>query len=141
MNFKLIKYLTVITLFFTILAPSHAAAESRLSTSQIKALFPGHFSGTIKGKYDFALTGHTNGKLVGSGWGITGEGRWSIEKNKFCMHFWVLKKGKKCRTLYRTSKNNYIGRRDDGKSWIVFKRMPLPRKIHSSTQPPFSENN
>lgn len=116
---------------------SIAHAETKLSTTQIKGLFPGIFSGTIKDKYDFNLTGHENGKLIGSGWGLTGEGRWSIENQKFCMHFWVLKKGKKCRTLYKLTHNTYLGRRDDGQVWITFKRMPLPRKVQEQTMSPF----
>gem|GEM_PF-6549280 len=135
----IIRSLAVSCLCVTLTSP--ALSETKLNPNQIKALFPGVFTGTIKDKYDFNLTGHENGKLLGSGWGVTGEGRWSIENQKFCMHFWLLKNGKKCRTLYKKTKNSYLGRRDDGQVWITFKRMPMPRRVQEQTVAPFKAQN
>lgn len=77
-------------------------ADTALSNSALKALFPGTFKGTVHGLADVTLTATPNGSLRGTVMGRADQGRWKVSSNTLCIKLAYMTEGKfVCSTVQR----------------------------------------
>jgi len=62
-----------------------ASADSALSQSELRRLFPGNFDAVVYGILDVKIVAHGNGELVGLFSGKKDTGRWSITNDRLCI--------------------------------------------------------
>lgn len=107
---------------FTSSAGASIGAE-RLESAEIRALFPGQFSGTWKGQHRVTVDVSPNGTLAGSAGLMSDTGVWSILGRKLCVTFksWT-KNVRQCGEVFKTG-THYIGFVEDGKPMLQFRKV------------------
>jgi hypothetical protein len=94
------RLLLALSLLVSMTMPGEAA--SRLSGSEIKALAPGVYVGTWKGKRQLHLTLKQNGTVSGTVDGRRHSGRWYVSGTNLCLVIRVMVIQKtKCGTISR----------------------------------------
>ena len=101
---------------------SAAAAADRLSPREIRALFPGSFTGTWQGKHTIAIVAGEDGSLAGAVGSSTDTGVWSISGRQLCVTFktWT-ENVKQCGEVFKQGEF-YIGFIQDGKPQLQFQK-------------------
>ena len=83
---KLTTLLGLVLAISALCAPQQLRATPQaLSASQIKALFPGIYEGIADDKYEFIVSGGSNGQLIGRSRGREKTLPWKITGNKLCI--------------------------------------------------------
>ncbi len=62
-----------------------AYAGDRLTSSDLKLLFPGDFQAVVKEAFTLRIVARSDGSLVGRFLGASDTGRWSIKSGKLCI--------------------------------------------------------
>jgi hypothetical protein len=65
-------------------SPLSAWAGEALSQSELRQLFPGHFTAVVQG-YTVQISAKGNGVLIGQVKGYKDQGRWSLSGGKLCI--------------------------------------------------------
>ena len=68
-----------------VLCAGPAYAGDRLTSSDLKQLFPGDFQAVVKDAFTLRIVARSDGSLVGKFLGASDTGRWSIKSGKLCI--------------------------------------------------------
>jgi len=117
-------------------ASAGISAES-LKGSEIRALFPGQFSGTWKGQHRVTISVSQNGTLAGSAGIMSDTGSWSVAGRKLCVTFksWT-KNNRHCGEVYKSG-NSYLGFVENGKPMLQSARSSRPAPTDPSPGQPY----
>lgn len=70
-----------------------AVAGEKLSTAELRQLFPGTFTAVVKG-YTVKIAARAGGTLTGHAMGLTDTGHWSVQGGKLCISMQTWTEGK-----------------------------------------------
>ena len=101
---------------------SPASAAERLTAKQIRALFPGSFTGIWQNTNRVSIKAERDGTLAGVAGGMTDSGVWQVNGRRLCVTFksWTQNK-QRCGEVFRDGAQ-YIGFIEDGKPQLQFQR-------------------
>lgn len=107
---------------FSSVSVAGTAAE-RLSSTEIRSLFPGSFTGTWQGQHRVTISAAKNGTLAGRAFLGSDTGVWSVSGQKLCVAFksWT-KNARHCGDVYKQG-DVYMGFVENGKPMLQFQKM------------------
>jgi len=77
-----------------ILCAGEAQAGDKLTSSDLKQLFPGNFQAVVKESFTLSIIARSDGSLMGKFLGASDTGKWSIRSGKLCIMLNRWMKGK-----------------------------------------------
>lgn len=102
------KMLVLAGLIITLCA-GEAQSGERLTTTDLRQLFPGHFEAVVKNSIIVSIEAMADGSLTGSFLGASDTGRWSIRSGRLCIMLNTWFKGHTNCTLIVEDAGWYLG--------------------------------